>query len=236
MGCYTSALISSGYAQSKLDYSLFSKTNDSGMVIILVYVDDLLITGSSISLIQEAKDTLNHNFKMKDLGTLRYFLGIEFAKSTKGILMSQRKYALELTFECGLGGARPASTLLEQNQKLTSAEYDRLTETHGDKVLGDKTGYQRLVGKLLYLAVTRPDISFVLQCLSQFMHEPKESHWEAALHVVRYIKGQPGLGLLVSSRNSKSVVAHCDTDWASCSMTRRSITGYCVKLGDSLIS
>ncbi|XP_059285043.1 uncharacterized mitochondrial protein AtMg00810-like [Lycium ferocissimum] len=84
--------------------------------------------------------------------------------------------------------------------------------------------------------MTRPDLSFAVQSLSQFMHEPKESHWDAALPVVRYIKGQPGLGLLMSSNISNEVLAYCDADWASCLMIRRSVTGYCVKLGDSLIS
>lgn len=86
-----------------MDYSLFTKKNEKGIVIILVYVDDLLIIGSDKGLIQEAKGILNHNFKMKDLSELRYFLGIEFARSNKGIMMNQRRYALELISECGLG-------------------------------------------------------------------------------------------------------------------------------------
>lgn len=86
----------SGFTQSKLDYSLFTKRNRIGIVIILVYIDDLLIIGSDEGLIQEAKRILNHCFKLKDLGELRYFLGIEFSRSSKGILMNQRRYALEL--------------------------------------------------------------------------------------------------------------------------------------------
>lgn len=96
--------------------------------------------------------------------------------------------------------------------------------------------YQRLIGRLLYLATTRPDISYAIRHLSQFMHASKQSHYEATLRVVRYIKGRPGLGLLMSSRQSGKVVAYCDADWAYCILSTKSITGYCIKLGDSLIS
>lgn len=89
-----------------------------------MYVDDLLITGSNQSLIQEAEDILHHNFKMKDLGKLKYFLGIEFSRSKEGILINQRRYALELISACGLTGGKTIMTPLEQNQKLTSMEYD----------------------------------------------------------------------------------------------------------------
>ena len=157
----TNALTHSGFTQSKLDYSLFTKINDiGGIVIILVYVDDLLITGNNVKLIQEAKEILHHNFKMKDLGELRYFLGIEFARSKGGIMMNQRRYALEQVSECGLAGAKPTTTPLEHNQKLTSLEYDTQFNITGDAELEDRRIYQRLIGRLLYLAMTRTDISF----------------------------------------------------------------------------
>lgn len=98
----TTTLIQSDFSQSKLDYSLFTKRNETLIVVILVYIDDLLITDSEEGLIQEVKRILNHNFKMKDLGELKYFLGNEFARSTEGILMNQRRYASELISECGL--------------------------------------------------------------------------------------------------------------------------------------
>ena len=233
----TTALIQSGFTQSKLDYSLFTKKDTTGgMVIILVYVDDLLITGNNEVLIQEAKDILHHNFKMKNLGELRYFLGIEFARSKKGILMNERRYALELVAECGLSGGKVTTTPLEQNQKLTSLEYDKQFNLTNDAELDDRRVYQRLIGRLLYLAMTRPDISFAVQHLSQFMHAPKKSHYDAALHVVRYIKGQPGLGLLMSSKKTGKIDAFCNADWASCSLSRRSVTGFGIKFGESLIS
>ncbi|XP_018621898.1 uncharacterized mitochondrial protein AtMg00810-like [Nicotiana tomentosiformis] len=215
---------------------------------------------------------------MKDLGELGFFLEIEFARSSKGILMNHRKYVLELVSECGLGAAKPTDSPLDQNMKLTRVDYDKhfgRQATDGD--LEDRRVYQRLIGRLLYLAITRPDISFAVQVLSQFMNAPKQSHYEATvrvvkyvkgspgqgllmsskatgkvlsqfmnapkqshyeatLRVVKYVKGSPGQGLLMSSKASGKVTAFCDADWASCSITRKSVTGYCIKLGDSIIS
>nr|XP_016489903.1 PREDICTED: uncharacterized mitochondrial protein AtMg00810-like [Nicotiana tabacum] len=130
---------------------------------------------------------------MKDLGELKFFLGSEFARSNKGTVMSQRKYALELIAEMRLRGVKSAGTPLEANVKLTSEEYDRFvhyqssSETE-DKLLADAGKYQRLIGRLLYLTMTRVDIAYVVQVLSQYMHEPKQSRMEATLRVVRLFK------------------------------------------------
>ncbi|XP_015160242.1 uncharacterized mitochondrial protein AtMg00810-like [Solanum tuberosum] len=195
----TEALLASGFHQSLHDYSLFTKTVGAHIVLILVYVDDLIITGSCSTLIEEAKSLLHHHFKIKDLGELRYFLGLEIARSDQGILICQRKFTLDLIADMGLAGSKPASTPLEPNQKLTSFEFDQGHEGDtNDELLADPRSYQKLVGKLLYLTMTRPDISFTIQNLSQFMHNPKKSHMEAALRVVRYLKNAPELGILLS--------------------------------------
>lgn len=96
--------------------------------------------------------------------------------------------------------------------------------------------YQRLLERLLYLTNTRPDIMFAVQHLSQFIHRPKKSHLEAAFRVVRYLKENPGQGILPSSGSKSQLVAFCDSDWASCPMSRRSVTGFCVKIRESLVS
>ncbi|XP_070054727.1 uncharacterized mitochondrial protein AtMg00810-like [Nicotiana tomentosiformis] len=209
------------------------------LLIILVYIDDLLVTGSNLSLIKQVRKDLEERFKMKNLGELKYFLGIEFSRSQKGIIMCQRKYALELVSESGLAGGKPATTPLEFNHKLTSVKFDQLI--HGknatdDAELADKGKFQRLVGRLLYLTTTRSHIAFIVQVLGQHMHAPKVSHMEAALRVIRYIKTVLRLGLFMPAGRCQQLVAFCDSDWGSCVETRRSVTGYVVKFGEALIS
>ena len=103
---------------------------------------------------------------------------------------------------------------MKLNKKVTSVEFDaNIPSTHPDEILKDPTGYQRLVGRLLYLTSTRLDISFVVQCLSQFMHSPKTSHMEAAIRLVRYLKSEPGLGILMLSKGGNELKVLCDADW-----------------------
>ncbi|XP_047252249.1 uncharacterized mitochondrial protein AtMg00810-like [Capsicum annuum] len=135
-------------------------------VIVLVYVDDLLITGSSESFINATKIKLHQQFKMKDLGDLKYFLGIEVLISISGIILNQRKYILELIADTGISGTKPAITSLESNAKLTSIEYDHATGAQYDELLSDILSYQRLIGKLMYATIIRPDIDFAVQTLN----------------------------------------------------------------------
>lgn len=124
-------------------------------------------------------------------------------------------------------GAKPEAFPMEQQPRLTSDD---------DQVLHNPTKYRRLVGRLIYLTVTRPDIVCAVRTLSQFMGEPRLLHWNATLRLLRYIKSTPGQGLLLPSINSLELKAYCDSDWAGCCMTRCSISGYCIFLGSSLIS
>jgi len=220
------------FVQSQYDPSLYVKKTTERVTLVLVDVDDMLITGDSLKLIEETKVTLQQAFKMKDFGELRFFLSIEFARSNKGILMYQRKYTLELLSELGLGAAKHASTPIDYNLKLTSKQFDDHVKTMkpGDDPPTDQRAYQRLIGKLLYLTMTRPDIAFSVQTLSQFLQDPKKSHMKAALRVMRYVKNQPGLGILLSSSSEEKISAYCDANWAACPQTRRSVTGYFVKL------
>nr|XP_016441439.1 PREDICTED: uncharacterized mitochondrial protein AtMg00240-like [Nicotiana tabacum] len=122
------------------------------------------------------------------------------------------------------GGAKPAWTPLESNQKLTNTEYDNHIGHKADTPLDDIGAYPRLIGKLLYLTMTRPDINFAVQTLSQFLQHPKRSHMEAAMRIVRYIKREPVLRVLLSSKPAEEIKAYCDANWASCPNTRRSVT------------
>ncbi|XP_070003571.1 secreted RxLR effector protein 161-like [Nicotiana sylvestris] len=136
----------------------------------------------------------------------------------------------------GLSGAKPAVTPLELNQKLTSLEYDKGIGSKVSDPLIDATCYQKLIGKLLCLTATKPDISYAVQILSQFMQTPTRSHMDAATRVVRYLKQAPGMGVIMRRGPADALTGFCDSDWAACPISRRSVSGYLVKFGDSLIS
>lgn len=193
----------------------------------MVYVDDLVICGNNNEEIVKFKAYLGRCFHMKDLGKLKYFLGIEIARSAEGILMTQRKYALDIVAETGLLGCKPAATPMEQRHNLGADT---------SKALTDPTRYRRLVGRLIYLGNTRPDLSYPVHILSQFMQSPREGHWEAALRVVRFLKGTIGQGILLRADSGLELSMYCDADWAACPTTRRSLTAYVALLGGSPIS
>lgn len=127
---------------------------------------------------------------MKDLGVLKYFLGIEVARGLEGIFLSQRKYTLDIISEVGMLGFRPAGFPIEQNHTLALAK--------GNPIV-DLEMYRRLVGRLIYLCFTRPDLAYIVHILAQFMKQPCQEHWDAALRTVRYFKGSPGQGILLSA-------------------------------------
>ncbi|KNA13496.1 hypothetical protein SOVF_116290 [Spinacia oleracea] len=220
-------LIKFGYIQSKADYSLFTKTTQHDMTIILVYVDDLLISGSIEEDIRALKDMMSNTFHMKDLGELKYFLGLEIDRTAAGFFISHKKYAEELLKEHNLTDCKPLQLPMDPNLKLTADKGD---------VLPSPTPYQRLVGRLIYLTITRPDISFTVQFLSQFMQQPTSVHMQAAIRLLRYISGNVSQGVLLASSSGATLTAYCDSDWASCPISRRSTTGYCIFLGHLPVS
>ncbi|KAL6185670.1 hypothetical protein ACLB2K_041800 [Fragaria x ananassa] len=161
------------------------------------------------------------------MGQLKYFLGIEVARSKQGIALCQRKYALEILEDTGFLGAKSSRFLVDQNLALT--------QTNGE-LLHDPSQYRRLVGRLIYLTITRPDLVYAVHILSQFMDKPRQPHLEAAHKVLRYIKQAPGQGILLPAKGPLQLKAFCDADWARCKDTRRSLTGYCIFLGHAPIS
>ena len=142
-------------------------------------------------------------FEIKELGKLQYFLGIEVSYSRQGIFISQRKYVTDLLEETGKLGCKPVTTPIEPNQKLAEAQ---------EEATVDREMYQRLVGKLIYLAHTRLDISYAVSLISQFMHNPKQSHLQAAHRVLHYLKGSPGKGVLFKKNPDLKLEAYTDAD------------------------
>lgn len=193
----------------------------------LVYVDDLLLAGNSGVQIDALKLMLSTKFHMKDLGQLRYFLGLEVDRSTAGFFVSQHKYLVDLLHEFNLQDATPMKIPIDIHLRL----HKELEEP-----LVDPRPYQRLMGKLIYLTVTHPDIVYSVHILTQFMQHPCASHMQAAIHLLKYLVGTQTQGILLASNSAAELRAFCDSDWASCPMTWRSTTGFCVLLGSSPIS
>ena len=219
-----------GFVKSEVDRTLFTLTSKQGIVVILVYVDDIIITGSDKEGILLTKAFLRSSFDIKDLGELKYFLGIEMCRSKDGLFLSQRKYTLDLLNEAGDLGGRAAKTPLEDGYKvLREGEIE-------DKPYTDVKHYRRMVGKLIYLTITRPDVCFAVNQVSQNMQAPKIHHWNMVERILRYLREAPGQGVWMGCNKNTEIVGYCDADWAGDRVDRRSTTGYCTFIGGNLVT
>ncbi|KAJ9538498.1 hypothetical protein OSB04_031231 [Centaurea solstitialis] len=157
---FTRSLVSLGYKQSKADHSLFIYTNNGAYVATIIYVDDVILVGIDMKWIERKKFYLDKEFSIKDLGPLKYFLGIEVTRMFEGLVLSQRNYTLDILKDSGLTGCRPSLFPMEPNLKLEKGEEEERI---------DVSQYRRLVERLFYLQVTRPDIAYFVSILSQFV-------------------------------------------------------------------
>ncbi|XP_049391406.1 uncharacterized mitochondrial protein AtMg00810-like [Solanum stenotomum] len=214
------------FQSSKYDSSLFLRKTSTGCVL-LVYVDDIIITGTDSSLITCLQQQLKDSFHMKDLGTLTYFLGLEVHNVASGVFLNQHKYTQDLISLVGLQVSSSVDTPLEMNVKYRREEGD---------LLPDPTIFRQLVGSLNYVTITRPDISFAVQQVSQFMQAPRHLHLVVVRRIIRYLLGTSTRGLFFLSGSPIRLNSFSDSDWAGCHDTRRLVSGWCMFLGESLIS
>jgi hypothetical protein len=222
-------ITSTGWQRSSIDPNLYVYRRGKSVVILLLYVDDLLITGNDPNLIDEVKRNLMLKYRMKDLGIIKRYLSVDFVISNKGLLIHQSTYAQKILQDAGMQYCKPVSVPLPLGFTISEN-----TETP----LFDRFTYCHIVGQLLYLTHTRPDISYSVNFVSRFMSKLQEAHWRAVLHILRYISSTIDFGILYRKHTKLSLIgststsapvkveAFTDSDWAACKDSRRSTGGY----------
>lgn len=220
-------LLQSGFRNSLADTSLFTYTNGSQQTYVLVYVDDIIVTGSDPRHISTVLQSFAQRFSIKDPVDLHYFLGVEVTRSSAGLHLMQRRYVLDLLTRTNMLDSKTVSTPMQTTPKLTLKD---------SAPLADSSQYRSIVGSLQYLAFTRPDISFAVNRLSQFMHQPTELHWQAVKRVLRYLAGTPSHGIFMKAGSSLTLHAFTDADWAGDSDDYVSTNAYVIYLGSTPVS
>ncbi|KAM1823768.1 hypothetical protein FF1_025765 [Malus domestica] len=206
------------------EHALYVKVKDGDILIVCLYVDDLIFTGSNPSMFEEFKKVMTKEFEMTDIGLMAYYLGIEVKQSEEDIFISQESYTNEILKKFKMHDCKPISTPVECGVKLTKHD-------EGESV--DPTFFKSLVGSLRYLTCTRPDILYVVGLVSRYMENPTTTHLKTAKRILRYLKGTINFGLFYSSSSNYKLVGYSDSDWAGDSDDRKSTTGFVFFIGDT---
>lgn len=207
-----------GFKASALDSSLFVKQDNGDVVILLLYVDDIILTGSNACKVQSVITELSEVFELKDMGKLTYFLGLQVNYKKNGdIYVNQSKYIKDLLHKAGIKSCKPACTPCKS--------HDQLLVTEGT-ILLDPSLYHSIVGSLQYLTFTRTDIAYVMNSVCQFMACPTEIHFRAVKRILRFLKGTIQTGITFSADTAVEITTFSDSDWAVDLNTRQSMTGY----------
>lgn len=205
------------FVKCNFEHTLFVKTEQQGQVLIVsLYVDDLIFTGNCESLIIRFKELMKENFDMTDLGKMRYFLGFEILQREEGIYMCQRKFAREVLERFGMESSNGVKNPIVPGVKLSKK---------GGGVAVDTTLYKQIIGSLMYLTVTRPDLAFVVGLASRFMENPTEAHFAVVKRVLRYVKDTIELGIMYNRGGSREFEAYTDSDYAGDLDDRKSTSG-----------
>ncbi|XP_068476786.1 uncharacterized mitochondrial protein AtMg00810-like [Phaseolus vulgaris] len=221
-------LQSLGFNSTTSDPSLFVRFTHSSSLFVLIYVDDIIITRSVPTDIISLISTLSSVFALKDLGPLHHFLGIDVSTLQDGSLhLSQRHYVQSLLQRTQMLESHPQPTPMITNLKLPQ----NVSATFFDPSL-----FRSTVGALQYVLITRPELTFSVNKVSQFMHSPQEHHWKAVKRILRYLNGTLDHGLLIKHNTNNTIQGFCDSDWASDIDDKKSTTGYCVYFGSNLVS
>lgn len=223
------ALLQLRFQASKADVSLFIFNKGGIHMYILIYVDDIIIVSSSTLATDRLLDQLRKDFAVKDLGPLNYFLGIEVHHTSNGLVLTQRKYIEDLLLRTSMEATKGVASPMLPTDKLSLDDGDPLSPE-------DTTKYRSVVGALQYLSFTRPDISFSVNKVCQFLSRPTTVHWTAVKCILRYLRHTCDLDLSFTKSGSLLLSAFSDADWAGNPDDRRSTGGYTIFYGGNLIS
>jgi hypothetical protein len=214
------------FIRCKFDSNVYMLRNADSLMILVLYVDDLLITGSFASAIVVVKDILHDRFSMMDMGPLHFFLGLEISQDASGIKLSQTKYAKDLLDRFHMTNCKSAPTSFLSGINL---------EDGRDTPLVDNTLYRQLVGSLLYLTHTRPDISYAVGVVSRYMQEPHDLHWKVVKCILRYVQGTMSYGIHYAVGCALDLIGFTDSDWVGDGTDRKSTSEYTLSLGSGPI-
>ncbi|XP_026409959.1 uncharacterized protein LOC113305065 [Papaver somniferum] len=216
-----------GFVISRDDSSLFMRRTSDGVIHLLVYVDDIILTDSNLGCLQNLIATLHKEFALKDLAELSFFLGV--TRTPAGLFLSQRRYIEDLLERANMHGAKPVSTPFTTSTGLNPV---------GGTPLSNPTVYRSLVGGLQYLLITRPELAFAVNKVCEFMQNPTDKNLLLVKRILRYLQGTfcYGITLRGSPTLKLNFQAYTDADWAGDQTDRRSTSGYCVFLGSNIIS
>ncbi|WVZ84354.1 LOW QUALITY PROTEIN: hypothetical protein U9M48_031394 [Paspalum notatum var. saurae] len=222
-----SFLLKSGFVMGSVDKTLFLLSRGGDTLIVQIYVDDIIFGGSSHALVSSFAEHMNREFEMSLMGELQFFLGLQIKQGPEGTFVHQAKYTRDILKKFEIGDSKPMTTPMSTNTALDADE-------DGEAV--DQKEFRGMIGSLLYLMATRPDIQFAVCLYARYQASPRTSHRQAVKSIFRYLKFSLELGLWYSSGFSLSLRGFSDADHAGCRIDRKSTSGTCQLLGTSLVS
>lgn len=217
-----------GFEKCPSEHTLFTKSKEGKILLVSLYVDDLIFTGNDKSMFDEFKKSMMLEFDMSDLGKMKHFLGVEVKQCADGIFICQKRYAREVLARFDMESANAVKNPIVPGTRLSKNE-------GGVRV--DETLFKQVVGSLMYLTVTRPDLMYSVSLISRFMSSPTMSHWLTAKRILRYLKGTTDFGILYKKGESRlSLMAFTDSDYAGDLDDRRSTSGFVFMMGSGAVS
>ncbi|MGS7221159.1 reverse transcriptase domain-containing protein, partial [Micrococcus luteus] len=223
----TQYLLSKGFSRGSIDMTLFKKEVDGELLIVQVYVDDIIFGSTNEGLCREFEKVMMDRFEMTIMGEMCFFLGLQVEQKPDGILIHQEKYIKEILTKFGMDDSSPELIPFTAQTCLTSDDNGNPVDAHR---------YRSMIGSLMYLTASRPDITFAVCYCARFQANPKESHEKAVKRIFRYLKGSSRLGLWYPKGGNFDLHAFSDSDHAGCRINRKSVTGGCQYLGECLVS